>query len=415
MTLLNLQSAFGLVALVAIAWALSENVRIFRLRMVLTALGLQIGLALVLLRVSAARDALLSLNVAVDAVQAATRAGTSFVFGYVGGGAPPFDVTNPANAFSLAFEALPLVLVVSALSAILWHWGILRQIVRSIAWVLERTMGIGGAVGLASAANVFMGMIEAPLLIRPYLGRLSRGELFTVFTVGLATVAGTVLFLYATILAPAVPGALGHIIVASMISLPAAILVSKLMIPYDNATDADASDGLRYESSMDALAQGTQDGLRIYLGIIAMLIVVVALVALTNRMLGVLPPAGGSAITLERLLGFAFAPVAWLLGLPWAEASTGGALLGTKTVLNEFIAYVQLAQTGALAPRSRLILLYALCGFANPGSVGIMIAGVTALVPDRRAEVIDLSARALVSGTLAAFMTGAVIGLVTPP
>jgi CNT family concentrative nucleoside transporter len=297
---------------------------------------------------------------------------------------------------------------------VLWHWGILSRVVRGIAWALERTMGVGGAVGLSAAANVFMGMVEAPLLIRPYLGRMSRGELFTVFTVGLATVAGTVMFIYATILAPAVPGALGHIIVASIISLPAAILVSKLMIPYDSAIDTDPGEGLRYESSMDALAQGTQDGLRVYLGIIAMLIVMVALVALTNRMLGVLPPAGGAAITLERLLGLAFAPVAWLLGVPWAEAATGGALLGTKTVLNEFIAYVQLAHTDTLEPRSRLILVYALCGFANPGSVGIMIAGVTALVPERRAEVIDLSARALVSGTLATFMTGAVIGLVTP-
>ncbi len=412
--MLNLQSALGCLAIVAFAWALSENRRLFRPRMVLTAFGLQVGLALVMLRVPVARDALLTLNVVVEALQAATRAGTAFVFGYVGGGAPPFDMMRPENATSLAFEALPLVMVISALSAVLWHWGVLRALVRGIAWALTRTMGIGGAVGLGAAANIFMGMIEAPLIIRPYLARMSRSELFTLFTVGLATVAGTVLVVYAAILQPVVPGALGHIIVASVLSLPAAIMVSKIMIPSDEVTDHSTGEGPTYLSSLDALTQGIQDGLRIYLSIVAMLLVVVALVALVNYMLAALPAIGGVPITLERVLGLVFAPVAWLLGVPWAEASTGGALLGTKTILNEFIAYVQLAGTETLSPRSRLILVYALCGFANLGSVGIMIAGVTALVPERREEVIDLSIRAIVSGTLATFMTGAVVGVVTP-
>jgi CNT family concentrative nucleoside transporter len=411
--LLNLQSALGCLAIVGLAWALSENRRAVRPRTILIAFALQLGVALVLLRVPAARNALLGLNVLVEALQTATRAGTAFVFGYVGGADPPFDVRHPQNVGSLAFQALPLVLVISALSAVLWHWGVLRVLVRAIAWALERTMGIGGAVGLGSAANVFMGNIEAPLLIRPYLARMSRSELFTVFTVGLATVAGTVLFIYATILEPVVPGALGHVIVASIISLPAAIMVSKIMIPSDEVTDAAIGDELTYESSMHALTQGTQDGLRIFLSITAMLLVVVALVALVNYVLGSLPPVAGAPLTLERVLGVALAPFAWLLGLPWAEAATGGALLGTKTMLNEFLAYLQLAGTAELAPRSRLILVYALCGFANPGSVGIMIAGVTALVPERRTEVIELSARALVSGTLSTFLTGAVIGVIT--
>jgi concentrative nucleoside transporter, CNT family len=409
----HLQSALGLLVIVAIAWAFSENRRAFPVRAVLTGVGLQIALALLLLKIQFARDALFSLNGAVDALMAATRAGTSFVFGYAGGAPPPFAVTNPAGLTSFAFQILPLVIVISALSALLWYWRVLPLIVGGFAWALRKTMGIGGAVGLGSAATIFLGMIEAPLLIRPYLAKLSRSELFMLFTVGLATVAGTVFVLYATILSPAVPGALGHILVASVLSLPAAILIARVMIPGVSETEAGAAPGFEYRSSMDAVARGTEDGLKLWLSIVAMLLVIVALVALADIILAHFPAVFGAPLTMERIFGWIFAPFVWLLGIPWDQTQAAGALMGDKTVLNEFIAYLKLASlpADALEPRSRLIMLYALCGFANFGSVGIMIASISALVPERRAEIVPLAMRALVSGTLASAMTGAVIGL----
>jgi CNT family concentrative nucleoside transporter len=305
------------------------------------------------------------------------------------------------------------VLVMSALSALLWHWRVLPVIVKGFAFVLQKTLSIGGAVGLGSASTIFLGMIEAPLLIRPYLAKLSRAELFMLFSVGLSTVAGTVMVLYASVLEPAVPGALGHILVASFISLPAAILVARLMVPGEATTPADAHMSVEYRSSMDAIAKGTEDGLKLYLGIVAMLIVMVALVALTDIIIGHLPDLGGAPLTVERIFGWAFAPLVWLYGVPAAEVADAGALLGNKTILNEFIAYLKLATLpeGALSARSRLIMVYAMCGFANLGSVGIMIAGVSGMVPERRDEVVELSLKALVSGTIASGMTGAVVGM----
>jgi CNT family concentrative nucleoside transporter len=373
---------------------------------------LQAGLALLLLKVPLARGALFSLNGAVGAVSDATRAGTSFVFGYVGGGTPPFFVTNPASLTSFAFGILPLVIVISALSALLWHWRILPIVIGSIAFVLRKLMGLGGAVGLGSGATIFLGMVEAPLLIKPYLPRLTRSELFILLTVGLASVAGTVFLLYATILKPVLPNALGHILIASMMSLPGAIVVARIMIPGEASTDAVEETGLKYRSSMDALARGTEDGLRIYLQIVAMLIVILAVVALANSILHLLPAVGGTPLTLERVFGWLFAPVVWLYGVPWREAATAGSLMGIKTVLNELIAFLRLAALpkGALDPHSMLIMVYAMCGFANFGSVGIMLAGMSTLIPARREEIVPLAMRALVSGTLASGLTGSMIG-----
>jgi len=412
--LYHLQSALGLCVIVALAWLFSENRRAFPWRAVAVGLALQLGLALVLLELPPARAALLSLNAVVDALMQATKAGTGFVFGYVGGGDAPFPISRPGNLASLAFEILPLVIVISALSALLWHWRVLPAVVNGFAWALKRTMGLGGAVGLGVASTIFVGMIEAPLLIRPHLLRLTRTELFILFTTGLASVAGTVFVLYATILEPAVPGALGHILVASILSMPAAILIARVMIPGDSATEAKSGEpGLEYRSSMDAIARGTEDGLKLWLAIVAMLLVVVALVALADIILSNLPNLMGAPVTLERVFGWLFAPFVWLLGIPASQAAQAGALMGEKTVLNELIAYLQLASlpVGALDPRARLIMLYALCGFANPGSVGILIAGMRSLAPERSGEIAPLALRALFSGTLASAMTGAVIGL----
>lgn len=412
MTALHWQSAFGLVALVAIAWMFSENRRAFPWRVVLAGLGLQLVLALAFLGTPWARKGLGALNGVVEALQKASLAGTAFVFGYVGGAPVPFEVNNPAGTISLAFQILPLVLLMAALSAMLWHWRVLPAIVRGFSFLLQRTLGIGGAVGVGCAANVFLGMIEAPLLIRPYLEKLTRSELFVVLTCGLATVAGTVLVLFAVILNPVVPDALGHILVASLLSLPASVLIAKVMIPGGDATPAHAGIGTQYRSTMDAVARGTQDGIQIWLGIVAMLVVMVALVALANAALALAPPVDGATLTFERILGWVFAPFMWLIGVPWEEAADAGALMGVKTVLNEFVAYLNLAALPAetLSPRTEMIMLYAMCGFANLGSAGMMIAGVSAMVPSRRDEVVQLSMRAIASGTLATMMTGAVVG-----
>jgi CNT family concentrative nucleoside transporter len=411
--LLHLQSALGIGIIVALAWVLSEDRRAFPWRTVAAGLALQAVLALFLLRVPVARDGLLALNGAVDALTGATKAGTSFVFGFVGGGAPPFAVTNPGGLVSFAFGILPLVIVISALSALLWHWRILQVVVRALAFVLRKLMNVGGAVGLGSAATIFLGMVEAPLLIRPYLDKLTRSELFILMTVGLASVAGTVFFLYASILKNAVPGALGHILIASMMSLPSAILIARIMVPGEAGVATASESDLKYRSSMDAVARGTEDGLKIYLQILAMLIVMVALVALADTMLRSLPWVAGAPLSLERIFGWLFAPVVWLFGVPWQESATAGSLMGAKTILNELVAYLNLAALpkGALDPRATLIMVYAMCGFANLGSVGIMIAGMSTLMPERRDEIVPLAMRAIVSGTMASGLTGAMIGL----
>jgi CNT family concentrative nucleoside transporter len=411
--LLHLQSLLGILAILTLAWLLSENRRAFPLRTVVVGLALQMGLALLLLKVPVARDALFSLNSVVTALTDATKAGTSFVFGFIGGGAPPFAVANPRGLVNFAFGVLPLVIVISALSALLWHWRILSLVVKAIAFVLRKLLGIGGAVGLGSGATVFLGNVEGLLVVRPYLGKFNRAELFIMFTVGMSVVAGTVFVLYATILNPVLSGALGHILIASMMSLFGGIVVARIMIPGEAATDTVEEHEMTYHSSMDAVSHGTEVGLKIYWQIIAMLVVVVALVALANMILAHLPPVWGAPVTLQRSFGWLFAPVVWLYGVPWSEAATAGSLMGSKTILNELIAYIDLSNMpkGALDPRSTLIMVYAMCGFANFSSVGIVIAGMSALEPGRRDMVVPLVMRALLAGTMASGLTGSMIGL----
>ncbi|HET7085788.1 MAG TPA: nucleoside transporter C-terminal domain-containing protein [Rhizomicrobium sp.] len=410
----QLQSLLGICVLIAIAWAISEDRRAFNWRMVAGTLLLQAGLALVLLKVPVIRDLLFGLNGLVGTLAGATGAGTSFIFGYIGGGPAPFTVTHPANMINLAFSILPLVMVISALSAILWYWRILPVIVNGLAIVLKRTLGLGGAVGLSAAATVFLGNIEGQLVIRPYLARLTRTELFILMTVGLSVIAGTVFVLYATILKDVLPGALGHLLVASLMSLPAGVMMARIMVPGPAETDlSQRQESVHYRSTMDAMAQGTEDGLKIYLQILAMLIVTTSLMALANTILAHLPAVAGSALTLERILGWLFAPFVWLLGVPWKEAGAAGGLMGIKVILTELVAYLRLAAmpAGTLDARSTQILVYAMCGFANFASVGILIAGMSALIPDRRDEVVSLALKALVAGTMASGLSGAMIGL----
>jgi len=410
----SLQSLLGILVLLTLAWIASESRSSVRIRVVLAGVAIQFVLALVLLKVPAAQALFIPLNALVDGLQAATEAGTSFVFGFLGGGPAPYVVQEPANSFVLAFRALPLILVVSALSALLFHWRILPLVVRGFSWLLEKSFGIGGALGLSAAANVFVGMTEAPLLVRPYLQLLTRSELFAVMVCGMATVAGTVMVLYATFLENIVPNAIGHILVASLLSAPAALTIARVMVPEDDdGTAGHMGSGHEAESAMDAVTRGTLDGLKLLLNIIAMLVVLVALVHLANQLLGLLPELGGEPLTLQRGLGWIMAPVMWLIGIPWSEAPTAGALMGVKTVLNELLAYLQMAglAEGELSERSRLIMTYALCGFANFGSLGIMIGGLSVMVPERRGEVVALGMKSIFAGTLATLMTGAVVGV----
>ena len=410
----TLQSAFGFLALAALAWAISENRRTIAWRTVVAGALLQLAIGAVLLKLPQAKQFFLALNDGLLGLEQATRAGTTFVFGYLGGGELPFAETHAGASFVLAFRALPLVLVVSALSSLLFHWRVLPAVVGAFARLLEKTMAIGGAVGVSTAANVFVGMVEAPLFIRPYLAKLSRAELFMVMVCGMASTSGTVMVLYASILAPVVPDAIGHILIASIISAPAGLLIAALMVPpREAATEGGEIEFDKADSSIDAITRGTLAGVELLINIIAMLIVLIALVTLLNLSLGLLPQFGGASLTLQRVLGWLMAPLAWLAGVPWAEAQAAGALMGTKTVLNEFIAYLDLAHLApdALSVRSRVIMTYALCGFANFGSLGIMIGGMGTMVPERRAEIVDLGIKSIAAGTLATLMTGAVVGM----
>jgi len=407
-----LQAVAGYAVFVLIAWAWSEKRRAVPWRTVAGGILLQIVLAVAILLLPGVRAVFAGLNDGLLALQEATRAGTAVVFGFLGGGTLPYAETAAGASFVLAFQALPIVLVMSALSALLFHWRVLPLLVRGMSVLLEKTLGVGGAVGMSTAANVFVGMVEAPLLVKPYLTRVSRGEMFIILSAGMAGVAGTVMALYAGIVGPRVPDALAHILAASFISAPAAIVFSVLMVPPEGLpTGRDVALPRPDGSSIDAITRGTGEGLQLLLNIVAMLIVLVALVALANQVLALIPHPG-APWSLQGILGWAMAPLAWLAGVPWDEAATAGALLGTKTVLNELIAYIDLAALpeGALSPKSRIIMTYALCGFANLGSLGIMIGGLTTMVPERRREILELGPRTIVAGTLATLSCGCVVG-----
>jgi len=411
---LQLQALLGIFVFLGIAWAVSEKRTQVRLSTIVWGVLMQFAVAGVLLYVPFFKGIFLSLNNVVIALDAATKDGSAFVFGYLGGGTPPFMVTDPGSSFILAFQALPLVLVIGALSSLLFHWKILSYIVKGLSFVLQKILNIGGALGLGASTTIFLGMVEAPLVVKPYLKKMTRSELFSLMTVGMACIAGTVMFLYATILTPVIPEALGHILVASFIHVAAAITIARIMVPETGKETAGNMIPERTTtSSMDAIVRGTMDGLGLLLNIVAMLIVMVALVHIANALVGWLPAVGGQPLTLQRILGFIMAPVVWLFGIPWAQAQTAGFLMGTKTILNELLAFISMSQlpAGALDARSRVIMVYALTSFANFGSLGILIGGLGSLEPARRNEVVGMGMKAILAGTLATCMTGSVIGI----
>lgn len=428
----GLQGILGVAVILLIAWGFSEGKREVRWKTVGLTLFAQIVLAVILLKIPFIADALRSLTIVFAGIQSATMEGTRFVFGFLGSdpgefpGDFPFVLGGNPYIPMFAFVILPQILVFSILVAMLWHWGILPRVIKGIAWVMQRSLHIGGAVGLAAAASLFVGMVESPLVIRAYLQTLSRSEFFMVITCGMATVAGSIMALYAVILGDVLQDAIGHIITASMINIFGAILIARIMIPGDKVTGADemSEDGLSYDSTVDAITTGTTFGVRLVVNVGAMLIALIALVAIVNLLIGFADtsirelfgwtmPAGYEPLTLSTLLGYVFAPLAWVMGVEWQDAGQAGSLLGIKFVLNELIAYTTLGEIGTnLQPHTNLIMTYALCGFTNVGSVGILIGGVSTIVPERREELLQLGPRTLISGTLVACLTGTLAGLI---
>ncbi|MDO9077823.1 MAG: nucleoside transporter C-terminal domain-containing protein [Brevundimonas sp.] len=413
-SVLNLQSLLGLLVIVAACWGLSENRRVFPWKLTLGAIAVQAALVLALFAIPGSQNVLAAVTGAVDGLNTATQRGTQFVFGYLAGGDQPYAVSNPPALFTFAFQVLPLILVISALSALLWHWKVLKWITHGFGILFQRTMGLGGASALAVAANIFLGMIESPIVIRAYLDKLTRSELFLMMVVGLATVAGSTMVAYAAILGPVLPNAAGHVLVASIVSAPAGILLARIMIPEtpgQGGAHAEYDSALKYDSAIDAIVKGTADGLMVVLNISAVLIVFVALVALVNVMLGGFWLFDGP-VTVERVLGWLFMPVAWLTGVEWSEAGKAGWLLGVKLTLTEFVAFIELGKipVGEMSERTRMLMTYALCGFANIGSVGITVTGLSVLMPERREEVLGMVWKALFAGFLATLMTACVVG-----
>jgi len=409
-----LQSIFGICALIFIAFLFSEDKKSIKFKTVALAFFIHFILAIVFLKLPIFKDIFLWLNDIVLALEKATTQGTSFVFGYLGGGNSPFEVTSPQFSFILAFKALPIILIISALSSLLYYYRILPMVVTFFSFLLQKSLNIRGIVGLSVSANAFVGMVEAPLFVKPYLKNMTRGEIFSVMVAGMSTIAGTVMVLYAHILSPKIPDAMGHILTASVLNVLSSLIISLLIIPHQTLKEDDSVilPKTTY-SAMDAIVKGTTDGVKLLINIIAMLIVLVALVGLVNQILAFLPEMNGQVITLQRILGILLSPLTFLLGIPIADVFTAGSLMGTKIILNELIAYIDLLNLSenALTERSKIIMIYALCGFANIGSLGIMLGGLTAMVPEKRNEIIDLGMKSIIAGVLATCLTGAVVGL----
>jgi len=413
------QGVIGLIFILILAWSLSDDRKdiLLRWKWIGGTLLLQFALAMIILRVPIVWDIISLANEGVKAIEQATLVGSSFMFGYAGGGDIPFVLKEgAAPPLIIAFQILPLIVVFSALAALLWHWGVLKIIVRGLSWLLQKTLGVSGVVGLSGGANIFLGLVESPMMVRAYLGKVSRSELFMIMVLAMATISGTILILYAQTLSKVLPNAVGHMIAASLISLPAALLIARIMVPGKGETSARLEDtDLKYENSIDAIVRGTLDGVQLLLAVVAVIIVIFALVALVDQAVALFPLVDGEVLTLRRIFGWLFAPFMWAIGVPWGEAVDAGALMGTKVVLNEYVAYLDLAalESGTLGARSQLIVTYAMCGVANLASVGLLVSTIGTLCPERRGDVAKLGIKSWIAGNFATMMTGAIVGLIT--
>ena len=419
MTITSLfQIIIGFVGLVCIAIPFSQNRSSINYRHIFAAIILQIILAFALLKIPFIVQIFAYLSEGVTALQAATQEGAEFVFGYLSNSSTsPFESSGTGNSMIFAFQILPLIIVISSLSALLWFWNILPLIIRAISKIFEKLFNIGGPIGLGATANIIMGQVEAPLLVRPYLSRMSEKELLILMTAGMSTVSGSIMIALVSMLAPQFPdiNLIQHLVSASILSIPAAIMYANIMIPSAEVTNFDGNSVPKvYDSSMDAITRGTRDGLDICLNVGAILIAFIALVSLLNSLLGILGGwIGITDLSLQLILGYIFFPIVWLMGVPLSETLASAELLGLKTALNEFVAYGALAniEPDVLSDRSKLITLYALCGFANFSSVGILVSGISAMAPERKNDLIKVSIKALIGATLASCMTGLVIGI----
>ena len=414
------QGLVGIALILFLAWAFSENRKVLPgWRWMAGAIAMQFMLALVIVRVPAVWSLVGGINRAVAAIETATLAGSSYMFGYLGGAPIPF-VLKPeaAQPMVIAFQILPLIIVFSALTALLWHWGVLRVVVKGLSWALRKTLGVSGVVGLNAGANIFLGVVEAPLIVRSWFARMSRADMFAVMVLSMANISGALLVLYATTLGPRLPDAVGHMIVSSFLSLPAAILIARIIVPGEGSAEVEEPAAeVEYESTMDAIIKGTMDGVQLVLAVIGIIIVIFALVNLADQILAAaLPLIGNEPVTVKRGFGWLFSPFMWTLGVPWAEAGTAGSLMGTKAILNEYVAYLEFAglPAEALSARSKLIVTYALCNVANLASVGLLVSTISTLAPDRRRDAVSLGMKSWVAGNLASAMGAAIIGLVTP-
>ena len=413
-----LQIIIGFIGLVCIAIPFSQNKSSINYRHIVAAIFLQVILAFALLKIPFIVQIFAYLSEGVTALQAATQEGAEFVFGYLSNSSTsPFEISGTGNSMIFAFQILPLIIVISSLSALLWFWNILPLIIRAISKIFEKLFNIGGPIGLGATANIIMGQVEAPLLVRPYLSKMTEKELLILMTAGMSTVSGSIMIALVSMLAPQFPDVnlIQHLVSASILSIPAAIMYANIMIPSSDVTNFDGNSVPKvYDSSMDAITRGTRDGLDICLNVGAILIAFIALVSLLNSLLGILGGwIGISDLSLQLILGYIFFPIVWLMGVPLSETLASAELLGVKTALNEFVAYGALAnlETGVLSDRSKLITLYALCGFANFSSVGILVSGISAMAPERKNDLIKVSVKALIGATLASCMTGLVIGI----
>jgi CNT family concentrative nucleoside transporter len=409
----NARALVGIVMIYGICWLLSEKRKLFPWKVILGATAMQFLFALILFGIPFIKETLLKANAVVDGLQNATRAGTGFVFGYVGDNVAAGQLMEGPPPPLFFFQILPIVIVVAALSAILWHWRILRWVTNGFAYIFRRGMGLGGATSLAVSANVFMGMTEAPVLIRPYIKGMTRSELLIMMTAGFATIAGSVLVVYGSFLEGKMDNPLPQLLAASIIAAPAAVGVALAMIPETTpATERMKEPDFNYASTMDAFSRGATDGLQIVFNIATMLIAALALLWLVNAGLGALPDVAGAPLSIERILGWIFAPLMYMVGVPWNEAAQSGSLMGVKTVLTEFVAFLQLAEVPqeAMDPRTRMITAHAICGFANFGSMGILIGGLSIIEPSRRDDFLALAWRTLLAGTLATCLSAAVVG-----
>lgn len=408
------QSLIGIVGLILISLPFSESIQKIKVKFIIFALFIQISLAFLLLEIPFISSFFDVMSMAVESLRLSAIEGSSFVFGYLGGGDAPFEISNNQNLPIFAFTFLPMLIFLSALSALLWHWKILPLLIKLLAKLFERPLDAKGPIGLAATANIFLGQLEAPLLIKPYLNKMNQRDLLIIMTVGMSTIAGSVMVLYITWLDNKFSGVIGHFLTASILSVPAAIMFSNILIPSAQTELKSVKEDLKmYESSMDAISVGTKDGLNMFLSVIASLIVFLSLVALADFLLAIFPNVYGEPISLQRIAALIFAPIAWLMGIPFAEIIPAGNLLGTKTIFNELIAFNDLRElnTSILSERSQLIMLYGICGFANISSVGILLGGLSAICPDIRGTLLKIAFRALFAATLASCLTGTVVSL----